>query len=269
MRKTSFARRGPERRGTSPARGIDLQGGRHPMKPTPGIRRRHRRTALPPRTPDRRCDCPYEAAVWDPTSSSNMTAHPPDARGRSHLALRRRARRPPRHPSRRRAGDRERRRDELVAGMRSGAVRNRSGDPLQAERDPQLRGRRSTSHPAEPRRDAPRRRQAPSCSARRRPARRATRRRPRRSATRDAAAGDLPAGPPRRPRRRQPLRRARPPRKPRRRERDALPGGRRPSSSPRCPSHSTGRLGDRALRRAATRRADGASLVRRRPRPRE
>src|SRR5690348_9045939 len=57
---------GPSDAGTSPARGIDLDGGRHMAKPSPGIRRTHS-PSCPARTNRDRCVCSagYEASVYD------------------------------------------------------------------------------------------------------------------------------------------------------------------------------------------------------------
>ncbi len=95
--------------------------------------------------------------------------------------------------------------DELVAAMRSGAARTRSGDPYKPSAIRSYESRARAPRPPGPRRDATRRRRASARPAPRRPARR---RRPlalERPKRANAVAGDLPASDPRRARDRQPL----------------------------------------------------------------
>jgi integrase len=100
------------------------------MKAKRGINRRHRAGCAARQNPDRRCDCPYEAGVYDPSSGKYMRRILPTlAEAR---AWRSDAEHGIRRGTLRAAGpvtvnDAA---DELLAGMRSGSIRNRSGDPF-------------------------------------------------------------------------------------------------------------------------------------------
>jgi integrase len=100
------------------------------MKATRGIRRKHKAGCPARQNPDRRCDCPYEAGVWDPSSGRYMRRVFPT------LAVARTWRSDAEHGIRRgtlraagpvTVNDAA---DELLGGMRSGSIRNRSGDPF-------------------------------------------------------------------------------------------------------------------------------------------
>jgi integrase len=100
------------------------------MKPTPGIRRLHSRRCLAKNDPDARCNCGagFEAAVFDKATGRKIRAtFPTVAEARSwrsdaESGVRRGTLRAPDPVTVNEAAD------ELVAGMRAGTVRNRSGD---------------------------------------------------------------------------------------------------------------------------------------------
>jgi integrase len=100
------------------------------MKPTPGIRRRHRKNCLARENPRLRCDCAYEAEVYDRHTGDKIRKQfRTEAEGRAWRAdvmtgLQR--------GTITAAGTSTTVNDvadELLAGMEAGSVRTRSGDP--------------------------------------------------------------------------------------------------------------------------------------------
>lgn len=97
------------------------------MKPTPGIRRRHSADCPARQDADRRCDCPYEATVWDRSSGRkirrNLSTYEAARAWRSD------AEHGVRRGTLRAAGPVtvNEAADELIPGMRAGTILNRSG----------------------------------------------------------------------------------------------------------------------------------------------
>jgi integrase len=99
------------------------------MNRNAGIRRRHAPECPGRKDAELRCDCPYEASVWDPIAGEKIryTARSFDEarawRADAQQGLRRGTLRAAAPVTVNDAAD------DLLDGMRSGAIRNRSGDP--------------------------------------------------------------------------------------------------------------------------------------------
>jgi integrase len=122
--------KGPSGAQTPSTRGIDLQGGRHVPKPSPGVRRRHSAGCPAKTASDARCNCNagYEATVYDPRARRKIrktfatVAAARTWRSDAAQGVRRGTIRASEPMTVNDAAD------ELVAGMNAATIRTRSGD---------------------------------------------------------------------------------------------------------------------------------------------